>query len=64
LFDEARYPSAIFARFPLGQGALLLAFGSRDGGHFTAAMGTLFFEFLGQTLAALLDPTPSGGRER
>jgi uncharacterized protein YigA (DUF484 family) len=64
LFDEARYPSAIFARFPLGQGALLLAFGSRDGGHFTAAMGTLFFEFLGQTLAALLDPAPSGGRER
>ena len=64
LFDEACYPSAIFARFPLRQGALLLAFGSRDGGHFTADMGTLFFEFLGQTLAALLDPTPSGGRER
>ncbi|MGB0406662.1 MAG: DUF484 family protein [Pseudomonadales bacterium] len=64
LFDEARYPSAIFSRFPLGQGALLLAFGSRDGGHFTAAMGTLFFEFLGQTLAALLDPAPAGSPER
>jgi uncharacterized protein len=64
LFDEGRYPSAIVARFPLRQGALLLAFGSRNGSHFTAAMGTLFFEFLGQTLAALLDPAPSGGRER
>ena len=63
LFDEPAYPSAIFARFPLSQGALVLAFGSRDGAHFTAAMGTLFFEFLGQTLAALLDPAPSrGGR--
>ena len=63
MFDEARYPSAILRASPWGKG-VLLAFGSRDGGHFTAAMGTLFFEFLGQTLAALLDPAPAGSPER
>ena len=64
LFDEARYPSAIFARFPLGAGRAPSRLRQPRRGALHRRYGHAVLRILGQTLAALLDPAPSGSRER